>query len=149
MKPAHTSRSDSFEEVSAELDEIASQIVDSAFKVHSKLGPGLLENAYEACLVYELQKRGLKVERQKQLPIAYEEVRLDVGYRLDLLVNESVVVELKITDGFHPIQQAQMMTYLKLTGVSLGLIINFNVPLIKQDIRRVVFNPKINAQGDR
>jgi len=145
MKPAHTSRSDSFEEVSAELDEIAAQIVDSAFKVHSKLGPGLLENAYEACLVYELQKRRLKVERQKQLPIAYEEVRLDVGYRLDLLVNESVVVELKITDGFHPIQQAQMMTHLKLTGVRLGLIINFNVPLIKQGIRRVVFNPKINA----
>jgi GxxExxY protein len=131
-----------FQPIPEELEAVASQIVDSAFKVHTTLGPGLLESVYEVCLTHELRQRGLKVDCQKQLPVYYEGVLLDAGYRLDMLVDERVIIELKSTDGFHPVQQAQMMTYLKLTGLRLGFILNFNVPVIKQGIRRVVMNPK-------
>ncbi len=120
-----------------ETDRIAAQIVDAAFKVHSTLGPGLLESVYEICLTYELQKRGLKVERQVALPVVYDGERLDAGLRLDLLVENRVIVEIKAVEKMIPVFQAQLLTYLKLTGKRLGLIINFNVPLIKQGIKRM------------
>lgn len=119
------------------IDQIASQIVDAAFKIHSKLGPGLLEGAYEACMAHELTKRGFIVERQKPQPVIYDGLEIEVGYRLDLLVNDSIIIELKAVEQLAPIHQAQLMTYLKLSGKSLGFLINFNVPLIKQGIRRI------------
>jgi GxxExxY protein len=119
------------------IDAIASEIVDAAFKVHKELGPGLLESAYEACLEHELKKRGLDVERQKPQPVHYDGIVIDVGYRIDLLVNNSVIIELKTVEQLAPIHQAQLMTYLKLSKKSLGFLINFNVPLIKNGIRRI------------
>ena len=113
-------------------------IVDSAFSVHKKLGPGLLEKTYEACLVYELGKRNLQIERQKPLPLVYENVKLEIGYRLDVLVENKIVVEIKAVEALTDIHLAQILTYLKLTGCSIGLLINFNVPLLKNGIRRVI-----------
>jgi GxxExxY protein len=119
------------------IDAIASEIVDAAFKVHKELGPGLLESAYEACLEHELRKRGMDVERQKPQPVHYDGIVIDVGYRIDLLVNNSIIIELKTVEQLAPIHQAQLMTYLKLSGKSLGFLINFNVSLIKNGIRRI------------
>jgi GxxExxY protein len=119
------------------IDEIAKEIVDAAFKIHSKLGPGLLESAYEACMAHELTKRGFIVERQKSQPINYDGLEIEVGYRLDILVNDAVIIELKSVDQLAPIHQAQLMTYLRLSEKTLGFLINFNVPLIKQGIRRI------------
>lgn len=119
------------------VDQIASDIVDAAFKIHSKLGPGLLESAYEACMEHELRKRGYMVERQKPQPVYYDDIEIEVGYRLDLLVNNAVIIELKAVEHTLPVHQAQLMTYLKLSGKTLGFLINFNVPLIKQGIRRI------------
>ncbi len=119
------------------IDQIASEIVDSAFKIHSKLGPGLLESAYEVCLAHELTERGFVVERQKPQPVFYDGIEIETGYRLDLLVGDSVIIELKAVEQLAPIHQAQLMTYLKLSDKSLGFLINFNVPLIKQGIRRI------------
>jgi GxxExxY protein len=122
---------------SADADAFARVIVDAAFKVHSALGPGLLETVYEHCLDHELRKRGLKVERQVPVPIVYDGERLDAGLRLDMLVGETVVVEIKAVERDNPVFRAQLLTYLKLTGRQLGLLINFNVPLIKDGIRRL------------
>ncbi len=108
------------------------------YKVHSELGPGLLESTYEVCLEYELLKEGLSVERQKALPVIYDEVKLDAGYRIDLLVNNQVILELKSVDEIAPIHQAQVMTYLKLSGLKLGLLLNFNVKQMKQGIKRII-----------
>jgi len=119
------------------IDHIASEIVDSAFKVHKELGPGLLESAYEACLEHELKKRGFQVERQKPQPVHYDSIIIDVGYRLDLLVNDLVIIELKAVTELAPIHHAQLTTYLKLSHKTLGLLINFNVSLIKNGIRRI------------
>ncbi len=119
------------------IDSIAKEIVDSAFKIHKELGPGLLESAYEACLEHELTKRGFSVERQKLQPIHYDGIILDIGYRLDLLVNDLIIIELKAVAELAPIHQAQLTTYLKLSRKTLGLLINFNVPLIKNGIRRI------------
>ncbi len=119
------------------IDSTASQIVDSAFKIHKELGPGLLESAYEVCLEYELKKRGFFVERQKTQPVHYDGIIIDVGYRLDFLVNDLVIIELKAVTELAPIHQAQLTTYLKLSRKTLGLLINFNVPLIKNGIRRI------------
>ncbi len=119
------------------IDQIASEIVDSAFKIHSKLGPGLLESAYEVCLAHELTERGFVEERQKPQPVFYDGIEIETGYRLDLLVGDSVIIELKAVEQLAPIHQAQLMTYLKLSDKSLGFLINFNVPLIKQGIRRI------------
>ena len=119
------------------IDAIASEIVDAAFNVHKELGPGLLESAYEACLEHELKKRGLVVERQKAQPVHYDGIMIDAGYRIDLLVNDAVIIELKTVEQLAPIHQAQLMTYLKLSGKSLGFLINFNVSLIKNGIRRI------------
>ena len=121
-----------------ELNEITEQIIGAAMKVHSKLGPGLLESAYEACLEYELKKRGFKVERQKALPVVYEDVKLDCGYRIDLLVNDSVILELKAIEKLQPIHDAQLLSYLKLAELQIGLLINFHVLHLRDGIKRLV-----------
>ena len=115
---------------------ITGQIVDAAMKVHTALGPGLLENAYEACLAHELKKRGLEVERQKELPIQYDGQTIDAGYRLDLLVDNTVIVELKAVADIAPIHHAQIISYLKLGKKPVGLLINFNVQRLKDGIKR-------------
>ncbi|MEW6352148.1 MAG: GxxExxY protein [Thermodesulfobacteriota bacterium] len=120
------------------VNEVAGRIVDAAFQVHSRLGPGLLESVYEVCLAYELSSRGMKVQRQVTIPIIYDGVSLEAGLRLDLLVEGSVVVELKTVEDVIPVHKAQVLTYLKLLGLRLGLLINFNVPLIKDGITRIV-----------
>jgi len=122
------------------IDNTAAAIVDSAFKVHTKLGPGLLESAYEACLAHELKKRGMKVDRQIPQPVHYDDITIDVGYRIDLLVNDSVIIELKAVEQVLPIHNAQLMTYLRLSGQTLGFLINFNTVLIKNGIKRVANN---------
>ena len=124
--------------ISERLDAIAKVVVDAAFDVHSKLGPGLLESIYEVCLAHALVKRGLTVERQVALPVVYDDLRLDAGYRLDLLVEGCIVVEIKAVEQVIPVHKAQMLTYLKLTGHRLGFLINFNVPLIRDGIKRIV-----------
>ena len=121
-----------------QANEISAQIVDAAIKVHSALGPGLLESAYEACLNFELSKRGLKVEPQKQMAIDFEGQIIDVGYRLDLLVNDTVIVELKAVAEMLPIHKAQILSYLKLGKKPVGLLINFNVLRLKDGIKRFV-----------
>ncbi|MCO4294201.1 GxxExxY protein [Solitalea sp. MAHUQ-68] len=120
------------------LNTISGQILKSAFSVHSELGPGLLESSYEACLAYELISNGLKVEVQKPLPLIYKNVKLDCGYRIDILVENSVIVELKTVDSFNDVHLAQILTYMKLSGKSLGLLLNFNVNSLKNGIKRVV-----------
>jgi len=119
-------------------NEITEKIIKAAMKVHTVLGPGLLESAYQECLFYELQKSGLKVEKEKALPISYDGVKLDCGYRLDLFVEDLVIVELKSIDSFKDIHLAQTLTYLKLADRRLGLMINFNVEKLKYGIKRVV-----------
>jgi GxxExxY protein len=119
-------------------NEITEKIIKAAMKVHTILGPGLLESAYHECLFYELQKAGLKVEKEKPLPIIYDGVKLDCGYRLDLFVEDQVIVELKSIESFKDIHLAQTLTYLKLADRRLGLMINFNVELLKYGIKRVV-----------
>jgi len=126
------------EPIPPETDRIAGEIVDAALTVHRALGPGLLESVYEACLEHELKSRGAEVRRQVQLPVEYKGIRIDAGLRLDLLVNNCVVVELKTVDALAPVHKAQVLTYLKLTGHRLGLLINFNVPLIRDGIQRVI-----------
>ena len=121
-----------------ELNRITESIIGGAIEVHRALGPGLLESAYEACLVFELAQRGLKVEQQKPLPVIYREVTLDCGYRIDLLVEKKVIVEVKAIDRLAPIHQAQLLSYLKLSGCKVGLLINFNVEVLKNSIRRMV-----------
>lgn len=125
------------EHIPKETDEIASKIVDAAFAVHTTLGPGLLEGVYEICLLHELGKRGLKAERQVLLPIVYDDHRLDAGLRLDFLVENQVVVELKAMEALLPVHKAQVLTYLKFSGHRLGLLINFNSALVKQGIQRI------------
>ncbi|OGV82533.1 MAG: GxxExxY protein, partial [Lentisphaerae bacterium RIFOXYA12_64_32] len=114
------------------------QILGSAIAVHRALGPGLLESAYEACLAFELLERRLRVERQASLPVVYRGVRIDCGYRLDLVVEAMVVVEIKAVERILPVHEAQILTYLKLSGLSIGLLLNFNVPMMKDGIRRFV-----------
>jgi GxxExxY protein len=120
-----------------EINDITGHVVDAAIKVHTVLGPGLLESTYEACLMYELNKRGLIVKNQVPLPVRYEEVNIEVGYRIDLLVADSVIVELKAIDQIAPIHKAQLLSYLKLSGKKVGLLINFNVDLLKHGITRM------------
>ncbi|MDP5199170.1 GxxExxY protein [Flavobacterium sp. DG2-3] len=123
------------------LENDLSRIVfNSALKVHQTLGPGLLESAYEECLFYELKKLGIYVEKQKALPLIYEEVKLDVGYRLDILVENKLILEIKAVDCLNEVHFAQLLTYLKLTNCKLGLLINFNVSLLKNGIKRVANN---------
>ena len=119
-------------------NDVSHVIVTAALKVHSALGPGLLESAYEACLLHELTKSGLKVSSQVGLPLVYDGLKLDIGYRLDLLVEDLVIVEIKSVEAITNIHTAQILSYLKLSGKSLGLIINFNVLHLKEGIKRVV-----------
>lgn len=121
-------------------NEIATIVVNASLEVHRELGPGLLESVYESCLAFELKKRGLEVLQQHPLPVIYKEVQLDLGFRLDLWVDRKVIVELKAVEALNDIHMAQILTYLKLTNTKLGLLINFNVPLIKHGIKRVVNN---------
>jgi GxxExxY protein len=119
-------------------EDIFKIVLDCAFKVHSALGPGLLESAYEECLFYELKKAGLSVEKQKALPLVYEEIKLDVGYRIDLLVENCIIVELKAVEALNEVHLAQILTYLKLSKCKLGLLVNFNVKHLKDGIKRVI-----------
>lgn len=121
----------------AGLNRISGAIIDAAISVHSALGPGLLESAYEACLLYELRKRGLSVEAQVPLPVVYESVRLEIGYRIDLLVEDVVVVELKACESIVPVHRIQLLSYLKLSKKPLGLLLNFHVPLMRDGIVRM------------
>ena len=123
-----------------ELNRLSEIIIGAAIAVHRELGPGLLESAYEACLEFELLDRGLKVERQKEQPVVYRGIKVDCGYRLDLLVEDLIILELKAVDQFHPIHKAQLISYLKLSGCRLGLLINFNVRVLKEGIKRIVHN---------
>jgi len=119
-------------------NELSKIVFDCALKVHRNLGPGLLESAYEECLFYELKKHGLRVEKQKPLPLIYEEVKLEVGYRVDILVENKLVIEVKSVEALNDVHLAQVLTYLKLSNCKLGLLINFNVTLIKNGIKRVI-----------
>ena len=120
------------------IDAVSREIVDAAMKVHSRLGPGLLESAYEACLAYELRSRGVAVAVQVPLPIVYDDVRLDVGYRLDMLVDGQLVVENKAVSAITPLFEAQLLSYLRLGGFRVGLLVNYHVPHLKDGIRRMV-----------
>jgi len=121
-----------------EANQLTQEILNCAFKVHSALGPGLLESAYRACLVYELRKSGLEVEEEKQLPLIYEDVKLDCGYRIDILVNDEVVIELKTVEAFTEVHAAQVLTYLRLSNKHLGLLLNFYTKSLKDGIKRFV-----------
>ena len=135
-KERRVNRKEYKEEIMTEND-ISNKIIGAAIKVHNALGPGLLESAYQECLYYALQKEGLKVEKEKPMPLVFEEVKLDCGYRIDLLVENKVVVELKSVEALNDVHLAQTLTYLKLGNYKLGLLINFNVALLKQGIKRV------------
>lgn len=128
--------------LTAEEERIASEIVNSSFIVHKSLGPGLLEKIYEVCLCHELRKKGLNVQRQLNIPIVYDGLVFDEGLRLDLLVEDKVIVELKAVDIINPVWEAQIISHLMLTGKRLGFLINFNVALIKEGIRRYVNTKK-------
>lgn len=117
--------------------ELTDKILGCAFKIHSALGPGLLESAYQACLAYELEKEGFLVEKEKPIPLIYEEVKLDCGYRLDLLVENKVILELKTVEKFTDVHMAQMLTYLRLANKRVGLLINFNTKSLKTGIKRI------------
>ena len=121
-----------------EINQITHEILDSAFKVHSVLGPGLLESAYRSCLVYELKKKGFYIEEEKPLPLIYEEVKLDCGYRIDILVEGKVVIELKTVEAFTDVHTAQVLTYLRLSGNHVGLLLNFYTKSLKDGIKRLV-----------
>ncbi len=124
--------------VGPETDQLAKLIVDAGLKVHRTLGPGLLESVYEHCLAHELRKRGVAVERQLSLPIVYDGERLDAGFRLDIVADNRIIIEIKAVDALTRVHEAQVLTYLKLSGHRLGLLMNFNVELFKHGLRRLV-----------
>jgi GxxExxY protein len=119
-------------------EEISKIVFEAALKVHKVLGPGLLESAYEECLYYELKKSNLKIEKQKALPLIYEEVKMDVGYRIDILIEDKFIVEIKSVESLNDVHLAQLLTYLKLANCKLGLLVNFNVKLLKNGVQRVI-----------
>jgi len=121
-----------------DINEITKQVIGCAIEVHRELGPGLLESVYEKCLTYELIKAGLLVETQKELPVQYKDVQIDCGFRVDLLIEKSLIVEIKAVEKLAPIHEAQILTYMRLMGVKTGLLINFNEKLLKDGIRRFV-----------
>ena len=122
----------------ASLNALSRDVVDAAYTVHSRLGPGLLESVYETCLAYELSKRGLSAKRQLVVPVYYDDIRIDEGFRIDLLVENSIVIEIKSVERSLPVSEAQLLTYLKMTGHRLGFLINFNVSRFKDGVRRMV-----------
>jgi GxxExxY protein len=121
-----------------DTEKLFKQILDCCFHIHTQLGPGLLESAYEECLFYELNKLNINVEKQKALPLIYEEVKLDAGYRVDLMVDNRIIIEIKSIEDFKDVHLAQVLTYLKLSGCKLGLLVNFNVKYLKDGIKRVI-----------
>jgi GxxExxY protein len=121
-----------------DINQLSNKILGAAIEVHKVLGPGLLESAYEECLCHEIDLRGLRYERQKALPVIYKGRKLDCGYRLDMVVENSIILELKCCEKIEPIHEAQILTYLKLSGLHLGLILNFNVTMMRDGIRRIV-----------
>ena len=127
-----------FQPIPLEVEAIGKKILDAAYTVHTALGPGLLESVYEACLAYELQKQNLKVETQAVVPVKYQDVYVETGLRLDVWVEKSVIVELKAVESMPPLCDAQLLTYLKITGCRLGFLINFNVKHLKDGIKRMV-----------
>ena len=120
------------------LDQISSRIIGAAIEVHRHLGPGLLESAYQTCLAFEVKQFGLKVEEQKPLPVVYKQVKLDCGYRLDMVVEDEVIVEVKAIEKLLPIHEAQLLSYLRLTRKRVGLLMNFHVPVLKNGLKRIV-----------
>ncbi|HKP69982.1 MAG TPA: GxxExxY protein [Pyrinomonadaceae bacterium] len=122
------------------LNDITGKIIEFSIKVHKTLGPGMLEGAYEICLMHELVRAGFEVERQRKLPIVYDGIRLDAGYRIDLIVNGAVIIEIKAVERLHSVHEAQLLSYLRMTGLKLGLVINFNVKLLRDGVKRVVNN---------
>ena len=124
--------------ISAELEKIARHVVDAGLQVHRSLGPGLLESAYEHCLVHELTKRLLPIQRQTVLPVSYQGENIEAGYRVDVIVSGQVIIEIKSVEALMPLHEAQVLTYLKLSGLRLGFLLNFNVPMFKHGIRRFV-----------
>jgi len=120
------------------INKVSGAIVNSAMKVHAILGPGLLESAYDACLAYELRKRGFHVDNQVGLPVIYEEEKLDLGYRIDLLVENLIIVEIKCVEAIHPVHEAQLLSYLRLSKKNVGLLINFHVASLRDGIKRMV-----------
>jgi GxxExxY protein len=127
------------------IEAIATDVVDCAIKVHKALGPGLLESAYQHCHSYELKKRGWDAETEVKLPLFYEDQRIDVGYKIDTFINKLVIVENKAVEALLPVHEAQLLTYMKLTGCKIGFLLNWNVPLMKHGIKRFV----LNLSGDR
>ena len=121
-----------------DIEEVARQIVDAAIKIHRALGPGLLESAYQQVLAYELRKRGLVVETEVPLPLVYDGQRIDAGYKVDMLVEDLIIVENKAVEGILPVHAAQLLTYMKLRGCKLGFLLNWNVPLMKSGIKRMI-----------
>lgn len=121
-----------------DINQLSSQIIGSAIEVHKELGPGLLESAYEECLCLELSIRGIVLERQRPLPVKYKDRQLECGYRLDIVVENKIILELKSCENIEPIHKAQLLTYLKLSGMHLGLLLNFNVPVMRDGIIRMV-----------
>lgn len=121
-------------------DQITEKIIGSAIAVHKALGPGLLESAYEECLCFELAEAGLEFKRQVALPVVYKGVKLDCGYRMDVVVEESVIIEIKAVERIVPVHEAQLLSYLKLTGIKVGLLLNFHVPVLRSGIKRIVNN---------
>ncbi len=120
------------------LDQISRRIIGAAIEVHRHLGPGLLESAYQSCLVFELRQLGFRVEEQKPLPVTYKEVQLDCRYRLDLVVEDEIIVEVKATEKLLPIHEAQLLSYLRLAHKKVGLLMNFHVPVLKDGLKRIV-----------
>jgi len=121
------------------INEITQKIIGCAIEVHRNLGPGLLESAYEECMAYELEKAGLKTKRQVPTPVVYKDVKLDCGYRIDMLIENLIVIELKVVDEINPVHEAQVLTYMKFSKMNFGLLINFNVTALKNGIRRFIF----------
>jgi GxxExxY protein len=121
-----------------ELNEITKTIIGCAIEVHRNLGPGLLESAYKECLVFELIQKGLTIERQKPVPVVYKDIKLEYGYRIDVLVENSVVIELKAVDAINPVHEAQLLTYMRFAEKQIGLLFNFNVTVLKDGIRRYI-----------
>jgi len=121
-----------------EINQITEKIIGCAIEVHKRLGPGLLESAYEECLAYELKSIGLKISRQVAVPVVYKDIKLECGYRIDVLVEDTVIIELKSIEAFAPVHEAQILTYMKFANKTIGLLINFNVTLLKNGIKRYI-----------
>ncbi len=138
-QPKPTKMNTNFEPISEELERLSKIAVNAAYQVHSALGPGLLESVYEVCMMYEFAKVGIQAERQLAVPVLYDGVLLDAALKIDILIEGKLILELKAVEQIAPVHKAQLITYLKLTNRRLGLLINFNVPVIKEGIKRIVY----------